>query len=526
MLNLLFISNSPKAHYMKSVLQPMLKVIIDVVPDFDHGLKDVFEKRPATVCIQDHIAGVTGESVARHIQMLLGAGSPRFILMHEGSGKAKSINGLFEYVIDLNQTEASLIDNFQNILKSLLGEQWSKIYVSPKQTVASIRSAVSIPEESKADADRLVDDFLSGLDTGNSISAGETVEADPFVQESTELRSPDEIAEMLLVQAQTQNSINTTDKLAEVFAEVENESSIEPLPNLAADDSEQILSKPRNDESALLQTREKPVTAVRPETVKRQIPVNEAPPSPPTPKAPSSLSKPDKVGEPDVAASISAVAPAEFKIRDDMDSTDDLIPEELLQAFEQNYRSESAYMKRSVLALSMLLIVTVAGGWYLLKQKPHLLDSLKQRILPSKTAVPKPASSASQSQKQALSSQPPKPSAAAVLPQFIPLQGHDKKYATSNPGWERYVGNNVEFRVFSAGNAIKAVQVRSITGSALPEQLLKSVLTQFAGSSDYKVESRKNISGVTELRGAAGQKADIIIYKKNESVRAFVVSLK
>ena len=112
------------------------------------------------------------------------------------------------------------------------------------------------------------------------------------------------------------------------------------------------------------------------------------------------------------------------------------------------------------------------------------------------------------------------------MPQFIPLQGHDKKYATSNPGWERYVGNNVEFRVFSSGNAIKAVQVRSITGSALPEQLLKSVLTQLAGSSDYKVESRKNISGVTELRGAAGQKADIIIYKKNESVRAFVVSLK
>jgi len=87
------------------------------------------------------------------------------------------------------------------------------------------------------------------------------------------------------------------------------------------------------------------------------------------------------------------------------------------------------------------------------------------------------------------------------------------------------VSDNVEFRVFSSGNAIKAVQVRSITGNALSEQFLRSALTQLAGSPEYKVESRKIKSGVTELRGTAGHKADIIIYKQNKSVRAFVVSL-
>lgn len=526
MLNLLFISNSPKAHYMKSVLQPMLKVIIDVVPDFDHGLKDVFEKRPATVCIQDHIAGVTGESVARHIQMLLGAGSPRFILMHEGSGKAKSINGLFEHVIDLNQTEASLIDNFQNILKSLLGDQWAKIYVSPKQTVASIKTAVSIPDESKADADRLVDDFLTTLEINNTISVGENAASGPSVQDSTELRSPDEIAEMLLVQARTHNNKITADEQVEVFAEVEDDRVIEPLPSIAGNDAVLTLPKSGDNESPLLRTQEKPASAVRPETVKPRIPVQGAPFSPSTSKVAVSVSKPDKIVETDVAISTSAVAPAEFKIRNESDSPDDLIPEELLQAFEQNYRTESTYMKRSVLALSMLLIVTVAGGWYLLKQKPHLLDSLKQRILPSKASVLKPTSQVSPSQNQALLSPLTKPSTTPVLPQFIPLQGHDKKYAKSNPGWERYVGDNVEFRVFSSGNVIKAVQVRSIQGNVLPESLLKSVLTQFAGSPDYNVESRKNKSGVTVLRGTVGQKADIIIYKKNETVRAFVVSIK
>ena len=84
MLNLLFISDSPKVELIRKELQAVLKVMIDVVTDFDRGMKDVFEKRPATICIQDNIGNVSGESVARHVQMLLGSGAPTFILLHSG----------------------------------------------------------------------------------------------------------------------------------------------------------------------------------------------------------------------------------------------------------------------------------------------------------------------------------------------------------------------------------------------------------------------------------------------------------
>jgi len=87
------------------------------------------------------------------------------------------------------------------------------------------------------------------------------------------------------------------------------------------------------------------------------------------------------------------------------------------------------------------------------------------------------------------------------------------------------VGKNLEIRVFNADGAIKAVQVLSKSGNGLPEQFLKSVLSELAGSSDYKIESRKLSSGVMELRGTVGQKADIIIYMKKKIVRAFVVSM-
>src|ERR1035438_3541339 len=96
MLNLLIISNSPKAELIQNFMQPLIKAKIDVVVDFDHGLKDVFEKRPATVIIQEQIAGVSGESVARHIQLLLGSGAPTFIVLHEGSARIRPVKGLFE----------------------------------------------------------------------------------------------------------------------------------------------------------------------------------------------------------------------------------------------------------------------------------------------------------------------------------------------------------------------------------------------------------------------------------------------
>ena len=57
MINLLFITNNPRAEQLCGHFQQQLKVRIDLVSDFDHGLKGVFEQRPSVVCIQEQIAG-------------------------------------------------------------------------------------------------------------------------------------------------------------------------------------------------------------------------------------------------------------------------------------------------------------------------------------------------------------------------------------------------------------------------------------------------------------------------------------
>ncbi len=134
MINLLFISNNPRAELLKVHFQQFLKIRIELLADFDQGLRDVFEKRPVVVCIQEEISGVTGESVARHIQLLLGGGSPKFILMHEGNDKARALPGLFSYLLDLSISFEAVCDTLENQLKSLLGTQWDTLYsLAPKQ---------------------------------------------------------------------------------------------------------------------------------------------------------------------------------------------------------------------------------------------------------------------------------------------------------------------------------------------------------------------------------------------------------
>ncbi|MBV5338591.1 MAG: hypothetical protein J0665_03390 [Deltaproteobacteria bacterium] len=413
MLNLLFISDNPKAEYIKSSLQPLLKVIIDVVADFDHGLKEVFEKRPTTVCIQDQIGGVTGESVARHIQMLLGNSAPTFILLHNGDGKAKAVKGVYEHLIDLSQPNEAVIESIKNTLKLLLGDQWERIYISTGRTSASVSLPLAASEGSREDI----------IGTVNSDRAQATNE---------------DLAELLLVERD------------------------------------------------------------RKETKSISAPVT-APPTLPA---------------------------AEFRINQNIHLDEEQIPEDLLLGFEENYRSESLLFRRTFV-IALVCAFCAVGGWYLVKQKPQLISSLKQQFVspsePRRAAVPTPAAAPIQ---KPVPSPVPQPLKNPPLPAFIPKEGHDSSFALKNPGWERYVGKRNEFRVFSISGHIQALQVLAVKDASISESWLKSVLQEFAGSRKYQIISRSTKAGVRVESGRIGNTGEIMIYRKNGEVKAFVVSIK
>ncbi|NTV49754.1 MAG: hypothetical protein HGB32_06270 [Geobacteraceae bacterium] len=494
MLNLLFISDSPKAEYIKSVLQPVLKVIIDVVTDFDQGMKDVFEKRPSTVCIQDQIGGVTGESVARHIQMLLGNGAPSFILLHTGNDNAKAIVGLYEHIIDLSQSDDAVAEDVENTLKSLLGDQWGRIYIPSKPTPALVELPAIEIEELQEVPDNIEDSFLSDPD------ASEDTYRDADSDRAKAIN--DDLTELLLLEA---------DRVRR------EENPVAASSTVIAESKEDVIAAPKQENAELKQSLPDTSESVTPPETFIDISTLE--------KVEVSAAgfNDSKLSTGPVAAT-STPAAAEFRISQKANQAEEYIPEELLLAFEENYRSESPLWLRTVVIV-LVCALCAAGGWYLVRQNPQVVSSLTQRFLPSsgakQSAVTAPvAVAAPPVQKQVTP-----PPAAQMLPVFIPKEGHDSLYAVKNPGWERYVDKLNEYRVFSASGRILAVQVLAMNDAKIPETLIKSVLQELVGSAEYQITSRSTKTGLRVDNGKIQNKGEIKIYRKNGAVMAFVVSV-
>jgi flagellar FliL protein len=520
MVNLLFISNSTKVDTIKNTLQPLLKVKIDVVADFDFGLKDVFEKRPATVFIQDQIAGVTGESVARHIQMLLGSGTPAFIYLHDGSSKAKPIKGLFEYLIDLSQTDVKILADIQSTLKSLLGPQWEKIFIPPKiEAVVNTDVAVT-PVDSPVFADQLVDDLLSDQGNSASTSIGNrhpttdfSVSATPVDEPFHVVSSPqDQLAEMMSENKREPNKIQTaTVRADEVFT---NPPPSVPLPETASIPGGQQRVLPKQAE--VLASEAVPVVQPLPASIKigPDITVSS------TSKdggavAPTSLSIP-------TMTPLQQTSAANFIINGEHPD-DDVAPEELLRVFEGNCYQYSGGWKRYASFGIVVAMCAIGGIWYLLKQKPHLLTFL-YRPAAQTVVVPATLTIAPKIVAPTPVSRPAQKAEVPTLPSFIPQAGLDTSFTSQKPGWERYVDETLDFRLYRNTGKIKALQVLGVKSHDISETKLKSILIELLGDGEYQIKSNEQKRDFIVSRATVGQKSDLLIYRKKAAIRAFVVS--
>lgn len=518
MVNLLFITNCTKIDAIKNLLQPLLTVRIDTVADFDYGLKDVFEKRPATVFIQDQITGVTGESVARHIQMLLGNSAPTFIYMHEGSPKAKPIKGLFEYLIDLSQDNAKIVVDIQATLKSQLGAQWDKIFIPPKLGKAVVTHAVTDSKVIPAVTDKRVVDFISELDDLGDSSVQNinpeyelSLQDDPFEVVS----SPhDQLAEMLAETASEEPEKNETTTAA-VQQTIPKKTSVSGSAelNITSQQHKQPVSVKQMEMTVSLQ-----------EDLQSALKVITPVVSDPHTKAedrPVSISMPESAIE---SPPPQQSSPADFVIVRES-PIDDVAPEDLLRVFEGNYYSSSGGWKRNLTIATFLALSFGGVFWYIFKQKPHLLafipsPSAPSVAVPSVVAPPRPVIAVQKTVSTPI--QKPKES---VLPTFIPKSGVDAAYALNNPGWERYVDATLEYRLFRVADRIKAIQVLGVNKQVISEQKLKTVLSELLGENQYKEKSSEQKHGYRVTQAVVGNKADLLIYRKKAALRAFVVSL-
>ncbi|MBL0225580.1 MAG: hypothetical protein IPQ16_08400 [Geobacteraceae bacterium] len=501
---------------IKSDLQSLLNVKIDLVGDFDYGLKEVFEKRPSVVFIQDQISGVTGESVARHIQMLLGSGTPSFIFMHEGNHKAKPVKGLYEYLIDLSQAEAKTAADIQAALKSLLGPEWQKIYFPPKADSSVVKTALTLPDDQRISADKLVDEFITDLEEASpgpftariplsDFGAPDIPDDEPFDFISSQ---QDQLSEIISEAARKQDTVPATATDASSSTPTEKEGS----PAGSAAPSEMNIPSKTSSDSA------KPVLPAA--VIGPEAPVAKSIPSG---GAASPVRKHPVPTVPDVPVKVQppAISPADFKIVRQPPSVE-AAPEDSQKVFEPNYHVKSA-TRKWYRFIVLLLVLCLLGGWFLLKYTPRLPVSkngstvaggaaqLQQPVTPA-AVVQKPFSTSHQS-------------GSVDLPSFIPRAGYDSSFASQKPGWERYAGADSEYRVFRSGGKLKAIQVLAAKGQVISEARLKSMVLELTGTSEYRVTSVENKSGFEVSHATAGRKAELMMYRKQSAVHAFVVSI-
>jgi len=475
MLSLLFISDNNNVEYVKNVLKPTLKLIVNIAPNFDIGLQEAIEKRPNIICLKDQIKGVSGEEVARHIQMLLGNAIPTFILMHEGSNTPQKIVGLFDYIVDLNQPKDSLAEEITNIIKVIAGDKWGEIFIPASQ--ASLPKALQSVAAMKAD--KTVTQKRS-----EPVEAAANKSSTPANTPATKKLDAVTHSESL----PTNNKRPVTEKEVELVEFVFNgyESGRSPTA---------FVDEPVSDDHAAFR-----IISYKP-AKEEQITTN---------AAIVKESKPTKITS---GSSVEENRPT--KTAD-------------VTFYEENKPSRlhvtPVTTRLITIAAALIIVFTIVVSYLLIRSRNLSVPSVKQANTVTKP-IPSPVLTPISSEKKTAQVDINKPSTLPILPAFIPAEGHDKKFSANNPGWERYLGKKIEYRMFRENGRIKAVQIIANKGDALPQSLVKAVLTELTGSADYETTSTENKSGLQLVRGIATQKNDLLFYSKDSKVLALVVTI-
>jgi len=126
MLNIFFISNDVRVARLIEYFQPRFKSKIRWADNFDHGLKEVFENRPALVFIQNSIHSVSGETVARHIKSLLGSASPKIVYLDESGPKLRKNAAWCDEWMRVPVSQQQFQDEFADLVARLYPEDWQE----------------------------------------------------------------------------------------------------------------------------------------------------------------------------------------------------------------------------------------------------------------------------------------------------------------------------------------------------------------------------------------------------------------
>lgn len=112
------------------------------------------------------------------------------------------------------------------------------------------------------------------------------------------------------------------------------------------------------------------------------------------------------------------------------------------------------------------------------------------------------------------------------LPAVIVANRADAAFAADNPGWQRFPGERIDFRVYRENQHIKVLQA-IVHGEPVADEFLNAFLLDFFGSSECAISSTATREGYLVQKGTASNDSEIIIYRQDKTnlIKGFVISV-
>ncbi|AJY68909.1 hypothetical protein KIP69_12655 [Geobacter sulfurreducens] len=459
MNTILFISDDFRSSDVLTFLRSHYKGRVKLAPDFDQGLKDVFDNRPSGVFIQSEISGISGETVARHIKTLLRTEAPRIILVHTAPLKPQGGKKWFDDSLDFNQSADELAHALRECVLAISPGLW-------------------------------VDDAI-----GESVAAGEAV-AEPAIDESAIDAAPsagDEAAQEI--------------DAAEEDAAPEFEFNSWDVPALPTE-----MHAPVEDEA--------PVCVAAAPAVAEVVPVAVDVVTPP-PAAPA-----ESVPETDPAPAPPRTAPSVADFSAPPVAAEQK-PRPAVPPFRATGSSPARAGRKSLrmpLLAVLLVMASSAAAYFLLH--PGKPSQPAAAVAPSAPSAATPSAPPAGAPAPTAEPDPAHPVSATHLPTFIPTKERDEAFSRANPGWERYRGKGMEFRIYRESGAVKAVQVIAAGKGGIAESYVAMVLRELTGSEDRTDPARRKKDGYLVESARTAGNGEIVVYRgKGGTIRGIVLSL-
>lgn len=493
MITILFISDDSRVADLIARIRPRLKARMRLALDFDQGLKEVFDNRPSAVFIQGDISGISGETVARHIKTLLRTDAPRVVLIHSSPLAVQGTKKWFDDTVDFSLPQTELVEQFRLRLKEIAPDHWLE------QDDVQTGSVESIPAASVTDASPSQLPSFGEFEPFDWEAPGNAAIA--AVPPPSVASTPDGAGD--------QGGAPT----AEIPQAPEGTVAEAPAPNAPSPAPELREVMPSlSEESApvqpAVQGRLSPPPA---DTASQALPPRDAKPAP----LPQSSPPPRGETPDDRFAAFLDDFGAERPVGGHAEWV--AIPPPG-QEFE---RATGPRLTLWSAAVVVLLIGAVVGGALLLKGE----GKKKATAARPAATVPPPVRPSSGPAPAAKIAPAVKTAPVAGLPSFVPASGKDKGYGKAHPGWERYRGGGIEYRLFREQGRLKAVQVIALRGKPIPETLAAAVVKELMGSESRTVSSRTKKGGYRLESGRVDRKGEVVIYRKGGGIRGIVVTL-